>query len=181
MKSSISLGLLMQVCALLLGCGGGGSGTAGSSGGGTGAVAPTIATQPTDQRVVSGTVATFSVMANGTAPLSYQWQKGQTPISGATASSYTTPAVALTDDGATFQVVVSNSAGSVTSSSAKLTVAAGTTLSRGIDVTTYKNDLNRSGQNLSESTLTLTNVAPASFGLLRLLPVDGKVDAQPLY
>ena len=183
MKSSISLGLLMQVCALLLGCGGGGggSGTAGSSGGGTGAVAPTIATHPADQRVVSGTVATFSVMANGTAPLSYQWQKGQTPISGATASSYTTPAVALTDDGATFQVVVSNSAGSVTSSSAKLTVAAGTTLSRGIDVTTYKNDLNRSGQNLAESTLTLTNVAPATFGLLRLLPVDGKVDAQPLY
>jgi hypothetical protein len=176
MKSSISLALLMQFSALLLGCGGGGGGNAG-----TGAVAPTIATQPADQRVVVGTVATFSVMANGTAPLSYQWQKGQTPISGATASSYTTQAVALTDDGSTFQVVVSNSAGSVTSSSAKLTVAAGTTLARGIDVTTYKNDLNRSGQNLSESTLTLTNVAPATFGLLRLLPVDGKVDAQPLY
>jgi hypothetical protein len=177
MKSSISLALLMQFSALLLGCGGGGGG----GNAGTGAVAPTIATQPADQRVVVGTVATFSVMANGTAPLSYQWQKGQTPISGATASSYTTQAVALTDDGSTFQVVVSNSAGSVTSSSAKLTVAAGTTLARGIDVTTYKNDLNRSGQNLSESTLTLTNVAPATFGLLRLLPVDGKVDAQPLY
>lgn len=51
----------------------------------------------------------------------------------------------------------------------------------GTDVSTYKNDLNRSGQNLTETTLTLANVAPASFGLLRNLAVDGKVDAQPLY
>jgi PQQ-like domain len=49
------------------------------------------------------------------------------------------------------------------------------------DVLTYKNDLSRSGQNLTESTLTLANVTASSFGLLRLLPVDGKVDAQPLY
>jgi hypothetical protein len=103
------------------------------------------------------------------------------PISGATASSYTTPATTLADDTSTFQVVVSNSAGSVTSNSATLTVAAGTAMARGVDVTTYKNDLNRSGQNLSESTLTLTNVASSTFGLLRLLPVDGRVDAQPLY
>jgi outer membrane protein assembly factor BamB len=51
----------------------------------------------------------------------------------------------------------------------------------GTDVLTYKNDLSRSGQNLSESTLTPANVAAATFGLLRNLPVDGKVDAQPLY
>ena len=50
----------------------------------------------------------------------------------------------------------------------------------GTDVLTYKNDLNRSGQNLTETTLTPANVAAASFGLLRILPVDGKVDAQPL-
>jgi len=49
------------------------------------------------------------------------------------------------------------------------------------DVLTYKNDLSRSGQNLTESTLTLANVTASSFGLLRILPVDGKVDAQPLY
>jgi outer membrane protein assembly factor BamB len=51
----------------------------------------------------------------------------------------------------------------------------------GTDVLTYKNDLRRSGQNLSESTLTPANVNSSSFGLLRNLPVDGKVDAQPLY
>jgi PQQ-like domain len=49
------------------------------------------------------------------------------------------------------------------------------------DVLTYKNDLSRTGQNLTESTLTLANVTASSFGLLRMLPVDGKVDAQPLY
>jgi hypothetical protein len=173
MKWRISL-VLAQL-SLLLGCGGGGGS------GGKGAVAPAITTQPTAQRVVVGQTATFSVSASGTAPLSYQWQKGTTPISGATASSYTTPATTLVDDASAFQVIVSNSAGSITSNSATLSVAAGTTMARGVDVTTYKNDLNRSGQNLAESTLTLANVASSTFGLLRLLPVDGRVDAQPLY
>ena len=49
------------------------------------------------------------------------------------------------------------------------------------DVVTYKNDRARTGQNLTESVLTPANVAAASFGLLRVLQVDGKVDAQPLY
>jgi outer membrane protein assembly factor BamB len=51
----------------------------------------------------------------------------------------------------------------------------------GTDVLTYKYDLSRSGLNPAESTLTPANVAPATFGLLRVLSVDGKVDAQPLY
>ena len=41
--------------------------------------------------MIVGQAATFTVAANGTAPLSYQWQKGATPIAGATAASYTTP------------------------------------------------------------------------------------------
>ncbi|MGA2779579.1 MAG: pyrrolo-quinoline quinone [Steroidobacteraceae bacterium] len=48
------------------------------------------------------------------------------------------------------------------------------------DVTTYHNDTMRTGQSLAEQTLTPQNVAQASFGLLLKLPVDGKVDAQPL-
>jgi len=172
MQWKISL-VLAAPLSLLLGCGGGH--------GGAGAVAPAITAQPTNQRVVVGSPATFTVTASGSAPLGYQWQKGGTPISGATASSYTTPATTLVDDGSSFQVVVSNSAGSVTSNSVMLTVAAGTAVARGVDVTTFKNDLNRSGQNLAESALTLTNVASSTFGLLRLLPVDGLVDAQPLY
>ena len=49
------------------------------------------------------------------------------------------------------------------------------------DVVTYKNDLARSGQNLTESVLTPANVNSSGFGLLRFLAADGKVDAQPLY
>jgi len=49
------------------------------------------------------------------------------------------------------------------------------------DVVTYRNDAARTGQNLTESVLTLTNVNAASFGLQRLLATDGKVDAEPLY
>ena len=88
------------------------------------AVAPTITTQPQSVTVTAGQTATFSVVASGTAPLSYQWKKGGTAISGATASSYTTPATATTDSGSTFTVTVSNTAGSMTSNSATLTVNA---------------------------------------------------------
>jgi hypothetical protein len=48
-------------------------------------------------------------------------------------------------------------------------------------VVTYRDDAARTGANLTESVLTPTNVNSSSFGLLRVLSVDGKVDAQPLY
>jgi outer membrane protein assembly factor BamB len=49
------------------------------------------------------------------------------------------------------------------------------------DVLTFKNDAARTGQNLTESVLTPANVSAASFGKLRMLAADGKVDAAPLY
>jgi hypothetical protein len=49
------------------------------------------------------------------------------------------------------------------------------------DIVTYKYDISRSGSNPTESVLTTSNVNSTSFGLLRFLPADGKVDAQPLY
>jgi hypothetical protein len=87
-----------------------------------GTVAPTITTQPVNQSVTAGQTATFGVAAGGTAPLSYQWQKNAVNISGATSASYTTPATTTSDSGSTFDVVVSNLAGSVTSANATLTV-----------------------------------------------------------
>lgn len=48
-------------------------------------------------------------------------------------------------------------------------------------VTTYHNDNARTGQNLSETTLTPSNVNVNGFGMLFTLATDGKVDAQPLY
>jgi hypothetical protein len=141
------------------------------------ATAPMIATNPSNAAVVGGNVATFTVVATGTSPLSYQWQKNGMAISGATAASYTTPATATTDTGATFAVVVTNAAGSVTSSNATLTVTA----TAADDVATFKDDVARSGQNTAETVLTPTNVNSTSFGLLHTVMVDGKVDAQPLY
>jgi len=87
-------------------------------------VTPTITTQPTNQTVTAGQTATFTVVATGTAPLSYQWQKNGVNIAGATSASYTTPVTATSDSGSTFRVVVSNTAGTVTSAAATLTVNA---------------------------------------------------------
>jgi len=72
--------------------------------------------------VTAGQTATFSVGANGTAPLYYQWRKGSVAIGNATNASYTTPGTVLGDNGALFSVVVTNVAGSVTSANATLTV-----------------------------------------------------------
>src|SRR5208283_3013843 len=88
------------------------------------AVAPTITTQPQNQSVQVGLSATFSVVASGTAPLSYQWSKNGTAITGATSASYTTPATVIGDNGSTFTVTVSNAAGNQTSNPATLTVNA---------------------------------------------------------
>ncbi len=171
---------LVLSAAWFTGCGGGGGGSAGGSVSGP-AAGPSIVIQPADQTVPSGQPATFTVAATGTAPLTYQWQKNAAPIAGATAASYTTAATVPGDSGASFAVVVSGATGPSTASrSAKLTVTSGA-VPPGTDVLTYKNDPGRSGQNLSESTLTPANVSDSSFGLLRTLAVDGKVDAQPLY
>ena len=120
----------------------------------------------------------FSVAATGTAPLQYQWRKNGSAIAGATGSSYTTPATVSADNGSSFTAVVTNAAGSMTSNAASLTVIAA---AAGTDVVTYKYDVMRTGQNLAESTLTVSNVGFATFGKLRNLMVDGLVDAQPLY
>ncbi|MGA2396873.1 MAG: immunoglobulin domain-containing protein [Steroidobacteraceae bacterium] len=139
--------------------------------------APEITTQPTSQSVSVGETATFSVIATGTAPLAYQWQRNGTAITGATGSSYTTPATASTDNGATFRVTVSNAVSSITSTAATLTVTAAPSTT---DVLTFHNDNSRSGQNLTETTLTPTTVTSTQFGLLRVLSADGLVDGQPL-
>ena len=115
----LSAALVVLWMGCLAACGGG----SGSSSA-TGATAPSITSQPQSQTVALGATATFSVTATGTAPLSYQWSKNGTTISGATNSSYTTPATTSGDDGATFTVEVSNTAGSQTSNPAMLTVTA---------------------------------------------------------
>jgi hypothetical protein len=138
---------------------------------------PAITTPPGNASVVIGNPATFTVVASGTAPLSYQWEKNGMAVTGATTANYTIAAAALGDNGSMYVVMVNNTAGSIKSDVATLTVAA----SAPNDVATFKNDRSRSGLNPAETTLTLANVNSLSFGLLHTVMVDGKVDAQPLY
>ncbi|MGI4831045.1 MAG: immunoglobulin domain-containing protein, partial [Janthinobacterium lividum] len=85
-------------------------------------IAPTITVQPTDATVTAGQAATMTVAATGTSPMTYQWFRNSSLLSGATSASYTTPANAVTDSGAVFTVSVANAIGTVTSSSTTLTV-----------------------------------------------------------
>jgi glucose/arabinose dehydrogenase len=83
---------------------------------------PTITDEPDNQTVELGQPATFSVTATGSPTLTYQWQRNQANISGANNSSYTLASTTLADSGAKFRCIVSNGAGSDTSTEATLTV-----------------------------------------------------------
>jgi hypothetical protein len=87
-------------------------------------LSPSITTQPVNESVTAGQMATFSVATNGSAPLTYQWMKNGVAISGASSSDYSTPVTSITDNGAQFAVSVSNATGTVTSNAALLTVTA---------------------------------------------------------
>ena len=139
---------------------------------------PSITTQPANQAVNVGQTATFTVVATGAPPLSYQWQKNQVDIAGATSASYTTPAATSSDNGISFRVIVTNSVTGVTSNAAILTVTAPPPR---VSVLTQHNDNARTGQNTSETILTTANVNLNQFGKLFAMPVDGLVFAQPLY
>ena len=80
-----------------------------------------IVTQPANQSALPGGTATFTVGASGVG-LHYQWFRGATPV-GTDQNTYTTPVLTLADDGASFSVVVTDGGGgSVTSSTAILTL-----------------------------------------------------------
>ncbi len=155
--------------------------------GGTTVTAPAITTQPASQTVTTGSSVTFSVVASGTAPLTYQWKLGGTAISGATAASYTI-ASAQSANAGSYTVTVSNSAGSATSNAATLTVSstataptittqpASQTVTAGSSVTfsvvasgtatlTYQWKLGGTAiSGATSASLTLTNVQSANAG-----------------
>ena len=86
--------------------------------------ATTISQHPQNKTIPKNTSATLTVTASGTGTLTYQWYKGTspstaTPISGATASSYTTPK--LTKGTYTYWVRVTGTCGVANSSTATVT------------------------------------------------------------
>ncbi|MBF4491305.1 PQQ-dependent sugar dehydrogenase [Flavobacterium sp. MR2016-29] len=82
--------------------------------------APTIVNHPVSQTVMATSPVTFTVSASGTG-LTYQWQFNNININGATGASYTIPNVTTANAGA-YKVIVTNTAGNVTSNPATLTV-----------------------------------------------------------
>jgi hypothetical protein len=117
---------------------------------------PSITTQPAAATVIAGQTATFSVTAAGTAPLTYQWKMNGTAVTGATSSSYTTPATTTANSGQQFTVTVTNSAGSITSNAASLTVSAATLV-----------------LNASKTSLSFTSVNVGSSSILPVVFTNG--------
>ncbi len=89
------------------------------------AEAPTITLNPINDTVAEGDPVTFSCNASGSAPLTFQWQRDNGDISGATSTDFTIPSTSFTDNGAVFRCIATNSAGSATSTGATLTVIQG--------------------------------------------------------
>lgn len=80
---------------------------------------PSIKVQPVSQSMPSGSSTSLSVVADGTAPLTYEWSKDEVKIPGANSATLLIPAVQASNAGA-YRVTVSNSFGSATSKPAAL-------------------------------------------------------------
>jgi endonuclease/exonuclease/phosphatase family metal-dependent hydrolase len=146
--------------------------------------APAITLQPQSQIIPPGSNVTFSAVATGEAPLSYQWRFNGNPITGASNTIYSITNVQFSDAG-NYSVVVTNNLGSVTSSVASLIVGIAPTISAqpqsqntnagatiGFSVTTsgspapnYQWRLNANPiSGATSSSYTRTNVQPADTG-----------------
>jgi hypothetical protein len=158
--------------------------------GSTTPVAPSIVAQPQNETVSANSSVTFTVIASGSPAPTYQWQKNGANILGENGTSLGLANVQASDAG-TYAVVVSNSAGSVTSNGATLTVtsvgvlpvvtvqptaqqvAVGSTVVFNATVTgatSYR--WQRNGADLSgatSSTLVISNAAPTSVGSYALI------------
>jgi len=82
---------------------------------------PTITEHPVSQTVCAGASVSFTVVAGGTPPLSYQWRRNGANVAGATSSTYTIDPVNAGHAG-TYDCVVSNAFGSATSNPATLSL-----------------------------------------------------------
>ncbi len=90
--------------------------------------APDVTTQPSSQNVFAGATATFTAAASGYPPPGVQWcvnandGAGFTPISGATSTTLTLTNVSTSQNGYNYEAIFTNSAGTITTIAALLTV-----------------------------------------------------------
>jgi hypothetical protein len=128
------------------------------------------------EAALNGFTGTASVALGGL-PAGITANPASLSLTPGTPQSVTLTAASSAQLGST-NVVFTGASGSLNhTATLALTLAA----SSGVNVTTYHNDNARDGWNASEITLTPQNVTVNTFGKLSELPVDGKVDAQPLY
>jgi hypothetical protein len=87
---------------------------------------PAIIVPPVSTSVTAGFPATFTVAANGSGTLTYQWYLNNNPVAGATGTTYTTPATTLADNGDNITVTVTSTLGygTVTANAVTLSVSA---------------------------------------------------------
>jgi hypothetical protein len=83
---------------------------------------PVLSVQPQSQSITTGNDATFCVTLKDAGTYNYQWQFNEQNIAGATLNCYTVNSVAAAMNGGRYRVIVSNSAGTVISDNATLTV-----------------------------------------------------------
>ena len=139
--------------------------------------APQITAQPQNASVVPGQQTTFVVGATGSAPLAFAWQRNGVAISGATAATYTTPAITAADNGALFAVRVSNALGAVLSASARLTVtSSAVALNEFGDHQVFQRTLGGSSRPL---TFTGTYTGAPRFIQVRLVAFTGGAEVRP--
>ncbi len=167
---------------------------------------PAITTQPLTQLVLATAPAIFTVAANGTAPLQYQWQFNGASIPGATGSTHTISFVRVTNAGV-YSVTVFNGAGAAQSSNALLSVGYGPYFTTSPTNVGVRSGLNGTlvasafgtgpmtfqwlfnggtppgnvSSTASNSTLTITNMQPSSAGTYVVLATDsiGTVPSTP--
>jgi hypothetical protein len=140
------------------------------------AVAPFITTQPANLAVTAGNDAAFAVAARGTEGLRYQWSKGATPVSGATAAVLRLANVAASDAGS-YSVTVTNAVGAVTSTAATLSVGAAPA-SLAPSIVTQPASLTVSSSNSATFAVGVNGTGPFSFQWRRDgAPISGATSA----
>lgn len=81
-----------------------------------------VVTPPADQTVFAGQAVQFDVAFTGTGPVTFQWLRNDSPVAGATNSSLRLAAASLADDQSRYAVAITNAAGGLVSTAARLTV-----------------------------------------------------------
>jgi regulation of enolase protein 1 (concanavalin A-like superfamily) len=150
----------------------------------TSAGPPQVTVSPSAPTVLVGGTQQFSATVTNASNTAVTWQvNGVTGGSSSTgtissAGLYAAP-TSISSSPSSFAIGAVSAQDPSVSGTAQVTVVR--PVASTVDVTTYKYDLARTGLNSQETVLTTSNVRAATFGLLRSLPGDGPVFAEPLY